>query len=323
MVPRFQIAGVVTGSEADRKGLRGGDVVVSYGDRLSPTNEQLQEINKSAADTGTEIVIERDGKVLPAIRVVPERKKDAVLLGVVPYVEQRGAIVGSVRAGSWADKAGIQRASVIRKINGQAVTNWADVFAALKAGAGKEVTLAFRPHGGKDADTTERKIDKLGKDLFDPADYTSTLFVHDRTNLSHKMVTIRKEGIGEALAWGARETGVWIVTAYASLKSLITRTVSTKDVLGPIGMGSIAIETATRSFLDFVYFMAVISASIAVLNFLPLPVVDGGHAVFLLIEKIRGKPVPLKVMNIVQMIGLVLLLGVFALVCFQDIMRLL
>jgi regulator of sigma E protease len=67
--------------------------------------------------------------------------------------------------------------------------------------------------------------------------------------------------------------------------------------------------------------MAFISAVLAVMNFLPIPVVDGGHAVFLIIEKIRGKPLPIKVMNIIQIAGLALLGIVFLLLTWQDLAR--
>jgi regulator of sigma E protease len=67
--------------------------------------------------------------------------------------------------------------------------------------------------------------------------------------------------------------------------------------------------------------MAFISATLAVINFLPIPVVDGGHAVFLLIEKIRGRPLPVKVMNIVQFAGLALIGLAFVLLTWQDLRR--
>ena len=70
-----------------------------------------------------------------------------------------------------------------------------------------------------------------------------------------------------------------------------------------------------------VWFLAMISANLAVVNFLPIPVVDGGHFVFLLLEKIQGKPVSQKMQSIAQVVGLALLLGVFLLVTYQDIMR--
>jgi len=80
---------------------------------------------------------------------------------------------------------------------------------------------------------------------------------------------------------------------------------------------------AEQGFMYFFYFMAIVSTILAVMNFLPLPVVDGGHAVFLIIEKIRGKPLPVKVVNIVQLVGLVLLGLAFLALTYQDFVRLL
>src|SRR5687768_14745457 len=72
-----------------------------------------------------------------------------------------------------------------------------------------------------------------------------------------------------------------------------------------------------------IWFLAMISANLAVVNFLPIPVVDGGHFVFLCLEKIQGKPVSQRMQSIAQVVGLALLLGVFLLVTYQDINRML
>ena len=130
-------------------------------------------------------------------------------------------------------------------------------------------------------------------------------------------------GASAALAWGGRETMFFITTSYATLRSLVNQTVSTKDISGPVGIGSMAIQAGRRGIIDFAYFMAMISVSLAVINFLPFPVVDGGHAMFLIIEKIRGKPLSISVMNVVQMLGLAIILMVFLFVTWQDISRLL
>jgi regulator of sigma E protease len=84
-----------------------------------------------------------------------------------------------------------------------------------------------------------------------------------------------------------------------------------------------AIQAGRAGVTDFIYFMAIVSVSLAVLNFLPLPVVDGGYVVFLLIEKIRGKPLPLKVQNTIIMTGWALLVCFFVLLTWNDIMRIL
>jgi regulator of sigma E protease len=90
-----------------------------------------------------------------------------------------------------------------------------------------------------------------------------------------------------------------------------------------VGIGSLAIQAGRKGFMHFVYLMALISVSLAVINFLPFPVLDGGHAAFLIIEKIRGKPVPAKIMNITQLIGLAALLFVFVALTWTDIVRIL
>ena len=112
-----------------------------------------------------------------------------------------------------------------------------------------------------------------------------------------------------------------MVLAYANLRALLQGTVSAKELRGPIGIADIAVQVARRSAMQFVYFMSMISVALAVLNFLPLPVLDGGHAVFLLIEKIRGRPLSVKIMNAAQIGGLVLLLGLILIVTWRDVER--
>ena len=128
-------------------------------------------------------------------------------------------------------------------------------------------------------------------------------------------------GAMDALAWGGRETVFFISMNYATIRSLIKRTISPKALSGPLGIGTMAIQAGRKGILDFAYFMAMISACLAVVNFLPFPVVDGGHALFLIIEKIRGKPIGVRVMNVIQLIGLAVILMVFVYVTWNDVSR--
>ena len=107
----------------------------------------------------------------------------------------------------------------------------------------------------------------------------------------------------------------------ATLRGLVRGKLSRKDLLGPLGIGHAAMEAVRRGVVEFTYLMAIISVSLAVVNFLPVPVLDGGHFVFLLIEKIRGKPVPVKVLNAAQLVGLALILFVLVAVTWTDIAR--
>ncbi len=120
---------------------------------------------------------------------------------------------------------------------------------------------------------------------------------------------------------GVKLTYYQVLMVYRTIKQLLRAKVSVDAVSGPIGIFDIAISHAKRGFAELLFFLALLSLNLAVLNFLPLPVVDGGVMVFLIIEKIKGKPLSLKTQMISTLVGLSLLLIVFVLVTFQDLMK--
>ncbi len=319
MCPRLKIAGVVAGSPVDKASLKPGDVIADYGEQGPPTLRELRDINEEFVGKEARIVVLRDRKRLQKW-VTPKKRKKAVQIGIQQTSDLEHAVVAGVRAGSPADKAGIRSGDVIEAIVPEGeqpvkVENWVDILIALKKADGKEISIVCR------GDEKPRSIGKLDKKLFDPADYKVSIFANTAW-FKPLMVTIHKPNPLAAIAWGAKKTRNWLVLTYATLQGMIRGRLNSKAVSGPVGIGGIAIEVGRKSVVKFVYLLAIISVSLAVINFLPIPVVDGGHAVFLLIEKIRGKPVPLKIMNFVQISGLVLLLGVFVAVTWQDIARL-
>jgi regulator of sigma E protease len=325
MTPRVAAGAIIKDSPAEKAGMRPGDIVVHYGDTPLPTNKQLHEINDKAVKDGKKdltLVIQREGKLLEPFKATPVKKNGSAVLGFAMSLDLAHAIVAHVRPNSPAARAGIESGCVIEKVNGRPVKDWAEIYAALKNLAGKDVTLTVRRSVRPEAELAEAKIGLLDKKAFDPDDYEFSMFL-GRTEgfVEPLMTTVRKEGLGEAMVWSLRESGGFMVSTYVSIRSLILGNVSADQFVGPLGMGRIAVQMAERSFMHFFYLMAIISAVLAVMNFLPLPVVDGGHAVFLIIEKIRGKPLPIRVMNITQLIGLILLALVFLALTYQDIMR--
>jgi regulator of sigma E protease len=323
MVPRIRITGIARNSGAAEAQLKPNDVVLGYGDRISPTVGELMEINAEVVGKGAHILIERDGKSLKPIRVVPRREDKVAVIGFLKHVDLAHPVVASVRPGSAAARVGIQPGMVVEQANDLPVHNWIDLFNALKTLQGQELTLTVRDSTQPDAARRTVALGELDKGTFDPDDYGYTMFGGVPAGFARLQVTLRQDSIGDALVWGGRETGSFILATYATLRGLVRQTVSTENIFGPLGMGHLAIQVGRRSFIDMIYFMALISATIGVLNFLPFPVMDGGHAVFLIIEKLRGKPVPVKVMNIAQVVGIAVLLLVFVAVTWQDIARML
>lgn len=126
-----------------------------------------------------------------------------------------------------------------------------------------------------------------------------------------------------ALWMGISEVNNWVFQVYAFLRSLVVdRTVSVEHVQGPVGIVNVAVERAKQGWDQLVYLMALLSVNLAVINFLPIPVMDGGLMVFLIIEKIKGKPLSLKTQMISTLVGLAAIILIGLIVTFQDISNL-
>ncbi len=134
---------------------------------------------------------------------------------------------------------------------------------------------------------------------------------------------LKADGPIEALAIGVKKTWYFIMNVYVMMERMIvSRSVGVKQLSGPVGIVHVGGQFAKAGLTEFLYFLAMISANLAVINFLPLPIVDGGLMVFLIVEKIKGSPVSLQVQVATQVIGLFLLGAAFLFVTFQDVIRL-
>lgn len=119
---------------------------------------------------------------------------------------------------------------------------------------------------------------------------------------------LRANGLVQALGWGAAETGAAVTLIYRMLNRMGRGDVSPKALVGPIGLVGAAYRIASQGWGRFLLFLALLSANLAVINFLPIPVLDGGHMVFLLYEGIRGKPPHEGVFVALSYLGLAILL---------------
>lgn len=126
----------------------------------------------------------------------------------------------------------------------------------------------------------------------------------------------------EAIRMGIEETHRVMMTTYITFARLFQGSVKVSHLKGPVGIAHVGTLLADRGFIWLLFFMALISVNLAVINFLPIPIADGGHFVFLLYEQITGKPVSVMVQNVAAIAGLILLAGVFLIVTFNDIANL-
>jgi RIP metalloprotease RseP len=125
-----------------------------------------------------------------------------------------------------------------------------------------------------------------------------------------------------AAGWGVTETRDLLLQFYLTLQRLATGSVSATNLMGPLGIVHAGSKFAIKGNDWLIWFLAMISANLAVVNFLPIPIVDGGLFTFLIIEKIAGKPLSPRMQTVAQLVGMAIILSVFVLVTYQDISRL-
>ncbi len=182
----------------------------------------------------------------------------------------------------------------------------------------KDVVIEYRENPLAELKTA--RID-VTEDMVDP--WVSRIAFAPSIRLMPQMTLLKGKNALDAVWIGIHKTYYFIRTVYLTLQRLIfSRSVSVEAMSGPLGIIDIGGKVAQSGAVKFLFFLAMISANLAVINFLPLPIVDGGLMVFLLIEKIKGSPVSLRVQAATQFIGLVLIVGVFLFVTYQDAVRL-
>ena len=126
----------------------------------------------------------------------------------------------------------------------------------------------------------------------------------------------------DAIRRGYDDTVTNILSTYATIRSLVQGRVSPKNLGGPIEIAEVAYASADSGFKKLIYFLGFLSINLAVLNFLPVPPLDGGQMVFLIAEKIRGRPLPESALSAGTWLGILLLLMLMVFVMYQDLSRL-
>jgi regulator of sigma E protease len=235
-------------------------------------------------------------------------------LGVQLRPDSETLVVTDTLPESPAAKAGVPAGAKIVSINGQAVKNWFDVrneLAKLSAGQTAKVVTAV---AGTEK-TFDLVMDAPSEQLAKHLRYATAVAFHEMQDVRHTGNPLT------AAAWGVGETRDLILQFYLTIQRMIQGSVSPKNVMGPLGIVGAGTKFAYKGNDWLIWFLSMISANLAVVNFLPIPIVDGGLFVFLLLEKLQGKPLSPRAQSVAQIIGLALILSVFLFVTYQDIAR--
>ena len=322
-----EIGGLQKDSSAVGK-LQPGDVVVdiadldaSGGHRPYPTREEMTKFTRDAGETGAKlhVTVLRDG-VRQGYDLVPSVKVDKDHKGLGVQLDDADAVpvVAHPPADSPADRAHVPGGATLVSIDGHPVKDWFDVYtamcgvqpnqpvvvAALVDGQAKRYTLAEGLPPAALAAIRENRLESRAALVFQPA-----------------RMERRAKNPFQAAEWGVGETRDAIVQVYLTVKAMFRGSVSPKELSGPVGILAVGYKFAEDSYTRLLWFLSIISANLAVMNFLPIPVVDGGLFTFLIIEKLKGSPISQRTQSIAQVVGLVLLLSVFVFATWQDVSR--
>ncbi len=223
--------------------------------------------------------------------------------------------VGSVKQGAPAFSAGLEKGDLIIAINESAINSWDEMAEIINGSKGKTIRLAVR-RGDSTRNFTIAPEQVTTKNIFGE-DIQRYIIGITASGESYSKDLSLFQAFSESLLQTYRVTELMVVI----IAKLITGDISTDTLGGPIMIAQMAGDSAKAGIGSLISFIALISINLAIINLLPIPVLDGGHLLFFSIEAIKGSPVSIKVREIAQQIGLFLLILLMILVFYNDISR--
>ena len=223
--------------------------------------------------------------------------------------------IGEVLKEKPAAKAGVLKGDIITAINTKPVTQWEHIAEGVAASKGEPLTISVK-RDTRNITYTITPEPRISKNLFGENISGYAIGV-----ASAGEVVTEYYGPFQAVIKGSEQTWKVIELTVMSLVKMVQRVVPMDSVGGPIMIAKMAGEQASAGGASFLAFMALLSINLGVLNLLPVPVLDGGHLLFYFMELIFRRPVPQKVREYAQQIGMALLLGLMVLAFYNDIVR--
>jgi regulator of sigma E protease len=295
---------VVAGSPAASAGFQANDRIVAINNSPVTTWESANNILLSNAGSTLKVEVRRDQEQL-SLALADGGIDGLMALGLLP---PQDAVVGTLAPGMPAEKAGLMAGDRILTIDGQSVTSWYDLKELIRAGKGGLQSFQVRRADGTVASLTMTAQVKNDEYLI---------------GISPQMETIEKRyALPAAIRAGWSRAHELIELTYLFIGKLFTGHVSSDNIGGPISVVQIAGQAAQTDVASIFLILAFLSIQLGILNLLPVPILDGGHLFFNLIEVIIRRPLSLRVREIAQQVGLALLLLLMLLAFYNDITRL-
>lgn len=247
----------------------------------------------------------------------PDKQDPVASLGIQPRGAQIESVLAEVQSGSAASKAGLQAGDRIVKVDGQEITQWMTFVTLVRDNPGAPLALEIERQGTP-LSLTLIPDTKPGSSK----DEGFAGVVPKVIPLPDEYKTVRQYGPFDAVVEATGKTWQLMKLTVSMLGKLITGDVKLNNLSGPISIAQGAGMSAEFGLIYYLMFLALISVNLGIINLFPLPVLDGGHLLFLAIEKLKGGPVSERVQDFSYRIGSILLVLLMGLALFNDFSRL-
>lgn len=319
------IGTVEAGSIAEQAKLRQGDVIVSLNGKGIETWQEAQwQLLQGWLEHRSLVVLTRTPQgeshkhVLPTADLPGEPEGDVLAkLGLTMLMPRIPAVVGEIIAGSVADKSGLQAGDRIMQVNGKPVQDWQQFVRWIRANPSKSLRIQYQRDG------LQSELKLLPEAVVEGGQRIGRLGAAvdmDSVDFSPYRV-VREYSVAESAFLAVSRVQDTVVFTLKMIGRMLTGQVSLKAISGPVSIADAAGQTADLGIKPYIGFIALLSISIAVMNLLPIPVLDGGHLLYHMAELIRGEPLPDKVLEIGQRLGFGILGALMFIAFFNDINR--
>jgi regulator of sigma E protease len=304
---------VEPGSIASKAGFQEGDRIIQIDGKKVTTWKNTNIAFQSNPDAVLNVTVQRDGET-KTLRVKAAASSEGVV--AIGLAETLEAKVGSVIPGTPAERTGLKKGDRIVTVNGTKISDWYQMASIIREKANQEITLLIEREGRQlEIKITPESLQEDGQGAIGITPYREEI--------------LKKYGFFKSIIEGIKEAAELIVEVtvllFSFLYKLITGKIALgtagKSIAGPILIAKVSGSAAESGLAPLLQFTAFISINLAIINLLPIPMLDGGHVLYLAIESVIRRPLSQRALEISQRIGFTFLIFIMFLAIYNDLSR--